>query len=108
LQEALLEKTFPQTTVIQHGQPSWLGLQHFDIWFPLWNIAVEYYGSQHFGPVEIFGGKKGFEETQKRDRRKLESAQKHGVKLFIVTEEDDVEIVINQIKNRLQERTNCR
>lgn len=102
----LLEKTFPQTSVVQHGHPDWLELQHFDIWFPLWNIAVEYHGSQHFGPVEIFGGKKGFEETKRRDRRKLALAQKHGVKLFIVTEEDDIDKIIDEIKAFMTERKN--
>ena len=100
----LLEKAFPQTNVIQHGRPSWLGLQHFDIWFPHWNIAVEYHGLQHFEPVDFFGGKEAFENNVERDKRKQALARRHGVKLFIITEEDDPESVINEINSILAKR----
>jgi hypothetical protein len=100
----LLEKTFPQTTVIHHGQPAWLGLQHFDIWFPYWNLAVEYHGPQHFQPVDFFGGKEGFEQNVRRDKRKRALARRHGIKLFVVTEEDDPENVINEINSILTKR----
>ncbi len=100
----LLEQTFPQTNVIQHGHPAWLGLQHFDIWFPHWNVAVEYHGLQHFEPVDFFGGKEKFEDNVKRDKRKKALARRHGVKLFIVTEEDDPENVITEINSILAKR----
>ncbi|MFA6218144.1 MAG: hypothetical protein WDL87_10895 [Candidatus Omnitrophota bacterium] len=100
----LLEQTFPQTNVIQHGHPAWLGLQHFDIWFPHWNVAVEYHGLQHFEPVDFFGGKEKFEDNVKRDKRKKDLARRHGIKLFIVTENDDPESVINEINSILAKR----
>lgn len=93
-----LEARFQQTIVIQHGQPYWLGKQHFDIWFPNWKIAVEYHGKQHFEPVDFFGGIEAFIKTQERDKRKLNLSKRHGVKLFIVRENDDTSDVISEIE----------
>jgi hypothetical protein len=93
-----LESEFNNTQVIQHGRPSWLGRQHYDIWFPNWKIAVEYHGKQHFEPVEFFGGQEAFEKTVERDKRKINLSKKHGVKLIVVTEENDHNSVIDKIK----------
>lgn len=95
-----IEKAFPETHVIQHGRPDWLGLQHFDIWLPHWNIAVEYHGDQHFIPIDFFGGVVAFAETKKRDQRKVEMARKHGVQLIIVTENDSHLNIIRKIKSK--------
>lgn len=81
-----LEAEFSVTTVIQHGQPKWLGRQHFDIWFPNWKIAVEYHGKQHFEPVSFFGGQEAYEKTVERDLKKIEIAKRNGVRLIVVTE----------------------
>ena len=80
-----IEKEFSFTTVIQHGQPKWLGRQHFDIWIPDFNVAIEYHGKQHFEPVEFFGGHEAFKKNLERDIRKQKLAVQNNVKLFIVT-----------------------
>ncbi len=95
----LIESTFHQTKVIQHGQPIWLGKQHFDIWLPHWNIAIEYHGSQHYMSVDFFGGEEVFQKTVERDLRKANLAQSHGVKLFVVNEDDDWVNLISEIDN---------
>ena len=92
-----LESEFSNTEVIQHGNPAWLGRQHFDIWMPNWKIAVEHHGKQHFEPVDFFGGEESFTETVERDKRKVELAEKHGVILLTVTENDDVDELIKKI-----------
>ena len=94
-----LEAEFSNTKVVQHGKPTWLGRQHFDIWFPNWKIAVEYHGRQHFEPVEFFGGKEVFHETVERDKRKAKLAKRHGVKLLIVTEADNHDDIVQKINN---------
>ncbi|CAM4500325.1 MAG: hypothetical protein LEGION0403_FIIPPAGN_01786 [Legionella sp.] len=94
----ILEAEFPQTNVLQHGSPQWLGRQHFDIWFPDWKIAVEYHGVQHFQPVDFFGGDAAFEKNVERDQRKLNLARRHGVTLFVVTVEDDISTLIKKIR----------
>lgn len=42
-----IKEAFQEHQVIPHGSPSWLGLQHLDIFFPELNIAIEYQGKQH-------------------------------------------------------------
>lgn len=97
-----IKECLPETTVIHHGRPSWLGRQHFDIWLPVWNIAVEYHGGQHFEPVEFFGGSQSFEATLERDKRKAELCAQHGVKLLIATSSDSHKSIIQQIRHHRQ------
>lgn len=99
-----LEAEFSNTKVVQHGRPTWLGRQHFDIWFPNWNIAVEYHGRQHFEPVEFFGGKEVFHKTVERDKREADLSKRHGVKLLIVTETDNHDDIVRDINNILTKR----
>ena len=99
-----LEAEFSNTKVVQHGRPTWLGRQHFDIWFPNWKIAVEYHGRQHFEPVEFFGGKEAFHKTVERDKRKANLSKRHGVKLLIVTETDNHNDIVRDINDLLSKR----
>jgi hypothetical protein len=99
-----LQEQFRQTIVIHHGQPPWLGRQHFDVWFPDWNIAVEFHGEQHFQPVDFFGGAEAFAENVKRDARKANLAHRQGVKLLVVTKDDDAAVTIGEIQKILRER----
>ena len=96
-----VKEAFPQTQVIQHGSPDWIGKQHLDIWIPSWKIAIEYQGKQHFEPVEIFGGIQGLEATKKRDIRKKKLCQKNNVSLIETTSTNSHEEVICRIKQIL-------
>lgn len=93
-----IEKEFSFTTIIQHGQPKWLGRQHFDIWIPNFNIAIEYHGTQHFEPVDFFGGREAFWKTIERDIRKQKLAEDNNVKLFIVTEKQCQDEFMNTLR----------
>lgn len=99
-----LQKHFRQTIVVQHGQPAWLGRQHFDVWFPDWNIAVEFHGEQHFQAVKFFGGSEAFDKNRERDARKAALAVRHGVKLFVATKDYDVAELIAGIEATLRRR----
>lgn len=97
LYEKIKEK-FPNHIVVQHGSPKWLGLQHFDIYFPELNVAIEYQGVQHQKPVDFFGGKQAFIKNQERDRRKKKLCEENNCTLFFVFPEDDMdEFVTNLI-----------
>lgn len=51
--------TFKDTNILYEANKSsvpWLGTLRFDIYFPIYNIAIEYDGIQHFIPQEFFGG----------------------------------------------------
>jgi flagellin-specific chaperone FliS len=100
-----LKSDFEFTKVIQHASPSWLGRQHFDVYFPEYKVAVEYHGQQHFEPVEFFGGEAAFKENVKRDARKIKLAKTNSVKLFVIKEGynyDELKSTINAIINSRQ------
>lgn len=99
-----LKTTFPNTDVVQHGQPRWLGQQHYDIWFPEWKLAVEYHGIQHFKPVDFFGGKDALSKTVERDKRKIRLSETNGVYLIIVEEGYDYTKLVDEINNAKNDR----
>jgi hypothetical protein len=47
---------FPKIRIVHQWSPSWLGRQRIDIGLPDHSIAIEYHGTQHFQPVDFFGG----------------------------------------------------
>lgn len=96
-----LQKEFPNETIQEEANPQWLGLQRFDIYFPKYNIAVEYDGQQHFIPIKHFGGELAFEKIQKMDARKDERCKENGCKLFRIKfdySEQDYKNLVNNIK----------
>lgn len=56
--------------------------QFFDFYLPDYKIAIEYNGRQHYEPVEVFGGIKGFEDTLDRDVRKASYCSNNGIRLI--------------------------
>lgn len=67
----------------------WLGNQSLDIYIPSKNVAIEYQGEQHYKPVHIYGGKKGFRQQQRFDKKKINLCKKHGVNLYYFTFVED-------------------
>jgi hypothetical protein len=92
-----LKNHFIEFEVVQHGRPDWLGRQHFDVWFPDLNIAIEYQGQQHDKPIDFFGGQKAFEQNKIRDDRKKQICIDNNINLIEVREEYDIENIINSI-----------
>lgn len=64
-----LKETFHNEVLINWGKETWLGRQHFDIYFPEYKIAIEYQGGQHFKPNSIHGIK-GYEVSVRNDNLK--------------------------------------
>lgn len=95
-----IKEAFSNAKVEHQGCPKWLGKQRFDIYFPEYNIAVEYQGIQHFKPVDIFGGEEGFKKTVERDKRKKDLCDKNGCTLIYVTENYNIDDVLSEI-NRI-------
>jgi hypothetical protein len=96
-----IKTTFKEYTIVHHGKPKWLGLQHFDIFIPELNIAIEYQGTQHQKPVEYFGGETGFKKGQERDERKRQLCKENNCSLFYVYPDDDIEKFIGELKMKL-------
>ncbi|MCW8331876.1 hypothetical protein MD588_24045 [Photobacterium sp. SDRW27] len=85
------------TECIQHGTPSFLGRQHYDVWLPRWNIAVEFHGEQHDRPVEFFGGEEAFIKNQERDARKKRLSKQNGITLIEVRKGYDIDELMKKI-----------
>lgn len=74
-----LKESFPNENIIFEIDSSvvpWLGKQRFDIYFPKYNIAVEYNGIQHYIPVEYFGGELQFITQLEYDKLKNKNVKK--------------------------------
>lgn len=85
------------TECIQHGSPSFLGRQHYDVWLPRWNVAIEFQGEQHDRPIEFFGGEEAFKKNQERDARKRRLSITNGVALIEVRKGYDEAELMNEI-----------
>jgi hypothetical protein len=90
--------------VIHHGRPKWLGRQHFDVWIPEINVAIEFNGLQHNKPVEFFGGAEGLIATKKRDEKKRILAAYNGVRLIEADQDTHISTILSEIQIRAESR----
>ncbi len=95
----LLQMFFSDYEVIREARPAWLSNQRLDFFIPALSIAIEYQGAQHFKPVERFGGKAAFRETQLRDARKRKLCKENGVRLVYFTFTED--LTVEQVEKKL-------
>lgn len=93
-----IKSHFSRIDVKQHGQPQFLGRQHFDIWIPELQVAIEYQGAQHDKPINFFGGEKAFLENKKRDSLKRKKCELNNVKLIEVRPGYNLEEIIKEIE----------
>lgn len=99
-----VEAAFPETQVVPHGRPEWLGRQHLDIWLPRWKIAVEFHGAQHFEPVTFFGGAAALAASQERDARKARLCLANGVHLVVAVSTTPHDAVVALVRRLRAER----
>ena len=104
-----LEQSFQEETILYEADNKvvpWLGLQRFDIYFPKYNIAVEYNGKQHYIAIDYFGGELGLTATQERDELKRKKCKENNCSLFEVKydySEEDYQELVNNIQNIINE-----
>ena len=67
MRQIRIKVIFPFVSLVLNGTS--------DIYFPKYNVAIEYNGRQHYVEVEHFGGKLGFENTLKRDELKRQKCK---------------------------------
>ncbi len=101
-----IKEAFSELEVVKQGQPKWLGLQRFDIYIPIYKIAIEYQGLQHFEAIDFFGGEEGLRNTQERDIRKRELCLINDTHLIEVLPNYNLNEIISQIKTLINERQN--
>jgi hypothetical protein len=102
----MVQAIFPEQEVIHQASPEWLERQRFDVYIPNLKLAIEYQGRQHYEPVPFFGGQRGLEKTQERDRRKADLCRENGVDLiyFHYTEQITRQVVESRIRKVLESR----
>lgn len=77
------------------------GLFRFDFFLPDMNICIEYDGEQHFRPIEIFGGKEGFDKQITYDNIKNQWCKQNNIKLIRIPYIDYDKISINYLFQKL-------
>lgn len=80
-----LKKQFPNEEIIFEATKNiipWIENQRIDIYFPKYNIAIEYNGEQHYIPIEHFGGIIELQDTQIRDEIKRIKCKENNCTLF--------------------------
>lgn len=106
-----LQNIFPNEKImfeVSNKIVPWLKQQRFDIYFPEYNIAVEYNGKQHYIPVKCFGGTLGFLKQKKLDSLKRQKCKENNCTLFEVKynyTEKDFNNLINSINKIIQNET---
>lgn len=112
-----LLEIFPDKEIIFEATKKiipWIKSQRIDIYFPDINLAIEYDGKQHFKPIDLFGGQKGFEYTVNQDKIKEKKCEENNCKLFRLrynyTQSDFLDLVTNIqniIKNGCTQDSQC-
>ncbi len=92
-----IKDKFDETVVIQHARPEWLKPQHFDVYLPHYNIAIEYQGAQHLQPVDYFGGEKAYKNQIQRDKRKKNLCKENDCMLIEVFQGYDPKEILEEI-----------
>lgn len=75
--------------VVAQKRFTWLGSQSLDIYIPSKKVAIEYQGEQHYRPVHIYGGKRGYREQKLLDKKKIRLCKENGVELYYFTFADN-------------------
>lgn len=63
----------------------------FDFYLPELNTCIEYDGEQHYIPKKRFGGVKGLNKIQKRDKIKTEYCKKNNIRLLRIRYDENIE-----------------
>jgi very-short-patch-repair endonuclease len=71
----------------QYRNKDSFGNLSLDFYIPKYKIAIEHQGSQHFRPLNYFGGIEKFNITYKNDREKEKICQNNGITLLYFTYE---------------------
>lgn len=108
----ILKQLFPKDNILFEADNKvvpWIGELRFDIYFPKYNIAVEYDGQQHFTPINYFGGEVTFKKTQQRDFIKNKLCQENNCKLFRIPyniKKEEFNNILKQIKYEIDNYNN--
>ena len=75
-----------------------INLLPFDFFLPKLNLIIEYDGEQHYKPIEMYGGIKGFEKRKINDNIKNEFCKINNIKLIRIRYDENInEVLTNTI-----------
>ena len=66
----------------------------FDFYLPKYNMCIEYQGQQHYKPIKVFGGEKGFKRIQKSDKIKKEYCLNNNIPLLEIKYNENIEEIL--------------
>lgn len=92
----LVKELYPKA--INHYYPKFLNKQHYDIYIPELNVAIEHQGKQHYEEIGFFGS---LEEIQKRDKRKIKLSEENNIILIYWKYDEPIN------KKILEEKLKC-
>lgn len=75
------------------------------MYFPKYNIAIEYDGKQHYVPVEYFGGELSFSKRKELDSKKNDKCIMNGCVLYRIKynySSEDYNELVKSIKLKIK------
>jgi very-short-patch-repair endonuclease len=72
-----------------------------DFYLPDYDVGIEVQGKQHYEPVDFFGGEETFLKQQKRDKKKFNLCEKHGIKIFYIKNKNKLNL--DEVKKYINE-----
>lgn len=69
----------------------------FDFYLPVYNMAIEYNGIQHYKSIDYFGGEEVFKYTIKHDKIKENYCKENNIRLFIIPYFEDINIKLKEL-----------
>ena len=69
----------------------------FDFYLKKQNMCIEYDGKQHYEEYELWGGKEGLKDRQKKDKIKTEYCENNGIKLLRIKYNENIENIMSDL-----------
>lgn len=94
--------TFLEQNNISYEREKRVGdsLLRFDIFIPLFNVAIEFNGKQHYEAIPFFGGEENFQAQKDRDNRKRQYCQENNIFLLEIPytlKKEEIEEILSKI-----------
>jgi hypothetical protein len=80
----IVKRILSEEEILRHHRPDWLEGLELDVFVPSQNLAFEYQGQQHFHAISLWGGAKGLQDLQERDKRKAKLCARNGIDLVAI------------------------
>jgi hypothetical protein len=90
--------------VVPQWSPRWLGKQRIDVGIPSLKIGIEWHGTQHFEPVDFFGGQAAYKKQRELDKKKILLCKKNGTLLLEFKQGDSDKYIKDKILSAVKKQ----